>query len=88
MKLALAILVLSLSTSAMAIGGPSYDQELPPGGHRVQYDSWCQGDRVMTSDKEGTPFAKWDCSEAGKGLRCVENTFRMGEWTVVSATCE
>lgn len=80
-----------LSASAFAqlsfqVGGPR-DQEPIPGA-KVDYVSWCEGDQVMTEDRDGQVVSRWDCSEISEASRCVENSVRKGDWTIVSATCQ
>lgn len=72
--------------TAFNVGGP-LDQDLPPGA-KVDYQSWCQGDSIMSENRAGEIVRLWDCSEISESSRCVENSVRKGEWTIVSATCK
>ena len=78
--------VVLASMNLFAVGGPA-DQELPPGA-KVDYVSWCSGDSVMSENREGEVEQKFDCSTLSESARCVENSVRKGEWTIVSATCK
>jgi len=59
-----------------------------PKGHKIHYKSWCQGERVMTTDRDGQIFAAWDCSEISDYSRCVELAEKDSGWTIVTATCQ
>jgi hypothetical protein len=84
-KKLIALACLLLATSSYA--NPYEEYDLPP-GVKIQYDSWCEGDRIFTEDEEGSAFPKWDCSEFGRSYRCVEESEQNGQWTVVTATCK
>lgn len=79
-------LITLLAAGSMAFASGPYDQEIPP-GTKIQYDSWCEGDRIMAEDRDGSVYAAWDCSELGEQARCVESALKKGEWTFVTATC-
>ncbi len=79
-----AFVLFSIFISSIALAAPH--QDVPP-GVKIQYDSWCQGDRVMTEDRDGQVYAAWDCSELSDSSRCVENAEKNGAWTIVTATC-
>ncbi|MBX3016484.1 MAG: hypothetical protein KF767_01240 [Bdellovibrionaceae bacterium] len=84
-----AVVLASVSLFAQTsfqVGGPA-DQDLPPGA-KVDYVSWCQGDSVMSENRDGEVVQNFDCSDISEGTRCVENSVRKGEWTIVSATCK
>lgn len=77
--------ILFAGASSLATG--SSPEDTPPGA-KIQYDSWCQGERVMTTDRDGQVYAAWDCSEISDYSRCVEHAEKRGAWTFVTATCD
>lgn len=85
MKKLLLVSFCLLSTNVYS--NPYEEYDLPP-GVKVQYDSWCEGDRIFSEDQEGGSTPKWDCSEFGRDFRCVEESEQDGQWTVVTATCK
>lgn len=85
------VLTLGLSISARAQSWFPFDEDFGTGmplEERIDYLSWCEGHKVMTSNNAGEVVAKWDCAQVSNQARCVEKSVLKGDVTIISATCQ
>lgn len=80
MKFCLILMGLLSVTTSFALNNDD-----TPLGAKIQYESWCENDVIKSEDKHGDMYVVFDCYDADR--RCDERAKKVGDWTIISATC-